>query len=214
MVFSGNDPFAAADPALESLDKAWSSLIGVLVNLIVCFICHFGFGFRDYVNEDGDDDEEQEQEDGLSILKIREIMKGIREPVTRYYGIFAWLPIICVFVSAFHWIGEIDPELIDEYGREGVRSLQYNGFIDSVYVGLPKWTFATIIWYVIASVFGIIGVCLWDVDSVDNIKDKLPTKATVSEEQQQLSPRSKGDLRGIEIETQNVAYVDEDEIDI
>ena len=42
LVFSGNDPFAAADPSLAALDKSWSSLVGVLDILIACFVGHIG----------------------------------------------------------------------------------------------------------------------------------------------------------------------------
>ena len=47
-----HDPFAKSDPSLVALDKAWSSLVGVLLNIIVCGVCHWGFRLRD--NDDGD----------------------------------------------------------------------------------------------------------------------------------------------------------------
>ena len=49
MVYSNdgvNDPFIAGDPSLVTLDKAWSSLVGVLLNLIGCGIGHWCLKWR------------------------------------------------------------------------------------------------------------------------------------------------------------------------
>jgi len=62
----------------------------------------------------------------LTIYKIRDIMKDTQEPIIKYYGAPA----------SFHWIGDIDPELIDEYGLEKTKTFMYNG--------LPNWAFSSI----------------------------------------------------------------------
>ena len=91
-------------------------------------------------------------------------MKGINEPMTKWYGLPVWIIGAAILISAFHWIGKIDPELIDEYGLESVRGFQYNGYMTSIIAGLPSWTFATIIWYVIAAIAGLYATSLWSVD--------------------------------------------------
>ena len=153
LVFSGNDPFSAVDPALASLDKSWSSLIGVLFNLIAIGIGHWCLKWRDDYAKTGGSvatADKHVQHEHISVYDIRNIMKGIGEPMTKCYGLPVWLSGIFILCSAFHWIGDIDPELITDYGLETVRGFQYNGNITNVIAGLPSWTFASFMWYVMA----------------------------------------------------------------
>ena len=181
------------------------------------------FGYRDYYNN--------EERDYLGINKIKEIMNGISEPVTKYYGVFVWGFFITIFIAAFHWIGQgKDPQLIDEFGDDGVKSLIYNGYIQNVIAGLPLWTFASIIWYTVGAIFGIYATSLWttDDDDINKNKDQLPSKSSItniniSEEQTKpLSPRSRNNgnniVHGMEVESNynhhQVAYVNEESIDL
>ena len=68
----------------------------------------------------------------------------------------------------FHWISHIDPELVEEYGEETVRGFMYNGPVQPVIGGMPKWAFATLIWCVVGSIVGIYATSLWKVDGVYN----------------------------------------------
>ena len=194
-VFSGNDPLAAADPALASLDKGWTSLSGVLFNLIAIGIGHWCLRWRDSeyfragqdihvrdVETDQNDDSPQPIKEHISISDIRDIMKGIGEPMTKWYGLPVWMCGIFILISAFHWIGEIDQDLVDDYGLETVRGFQYNGDITHVIAGLPSWTFASVMWYVIAALCGLYATSLWTVDKRHEDKDIVADKSNVSME--------------------------------
>jgi len=85
-----NDPFAASDPSLVALDKPWSSLIGVLLNIIGCCIVHW------YLIGT------------LSICKIKDIMKKTQEPIIKYYGAPIYFSGFCAVLASFHLIGDID----------------------------------------------------------------------------------------------------------
>ena len=66
-------------------------------------------------------------------------MKGIKEPITSFYGVFVWSPILCLLIAAFFWMGEgVDPGLTDQFGENGVKALVYNGYIQNVIAGLPN----------------------------------------------------------------------------
>jgi len=173
LIFSGHNPFTAIHPSLDPVATSLSSLVGVAFNLIIIGFGHFCFRFKDTYNNDNNH---------LGINKIRELMEGIKEPATRYYGIFLYSAIACLFISGFHWIGDIDPEL------KGNDSLIYNGYIQNTIAGLPQWAFASIIWYSIAAILGIYSVTLWTTDDGDN-KDQLPSKSSIniSEEQTKLN---------------------------
>ena len=172
LVFSNdgkNDPFVASDPALIGLDKSWSSLVGVLVNLIGCAIGHWCLRWR------GSDEYNSDNCIGtLNIWKIKDIMKNIQEPMIKYYGIPVYLMPICSMIAVFHWFGKIDPELIEEYGKETVRGFMYNGEIRNVIAGMPDWAFSSIIWFVIATLFGLFATTLWkiEIDYVDDNEDE------------------------------------------
>ena len=128
VVFSGNDPFANYDPSLIILDKSWSSLIGVALNLIVCGIVHL---FNKYKKDKNYKENIDMDNDSLSYMKIRNIMNGINEPITKYYGSFVWLIGIILFVTIFHWIDEIDQQLIDEYSL--LLQVYQNGHLHQLY---------------------------------------------------------------------------------
>ena len=156
-----NDPFAKSDPSLVALDKAWSSLVGVLLNIIGCGIGHWILRWRPSDEYDPDNENEIGT---LSIWKIREIMKNVQEPMVKYYGAPVYFMGACAIFACFHWIGEIDPELIEEYGEDTVKTFLYNGKVQDVIAGLPKWTFASIIWFVIGTLSGIYATTLWKID--------------------------------------------------
>merc|ERR1719225_1681113 len=78
-------------------------------------------------------------------------------------------------ISAFHWIREIDPELREKYG-DGVIHLMYNGYVENVIGGLPEWAFASMMWYGVATIFGIIAAYLWNTDAVYEGKQTVSTK--------------------------------------
>merc|ERR1712242_688944 len=101
---------------------------------------------------------------GLSINKIRDIMHGIGEPITKWYGVLVWLPFVLSLMVVFHWIGETDPDLIEEYGVEYAEELMYNGEIRNVIVGVPDYFTFSVIWYAIAIVMMIVATCNWDVN--------------------------------------------------
>eukprot|EP00486_Rosalina_sp_Unknown_P013312 CAMPEP_0201596348 /NCGR_PEP_ID=MMETSP0190_2-20130828/193055_1 /ASSEMBLY_ACC=CAM_ASM_000263 /TAXON_ID=37353 /ORGANISM="Rosalina sp." /LENGTH=497 /DNA_ID=CAMNT_0048056655 /DNA_START=697 /DNA_END=2190 /DNA_ORIENTATION=- len=192
LVFSGNDPFSAVDPALASLDKSWSSLIGVLFNLIAIGIGHWCIRWRDEygkveVDIETEDDSPQPINEHISIYDIRDIMGGISEPMTKCYGLPIWLSLIFLLVSAFHWIGEIDQDLVDDYGLETVRGFQYNGKITNVIAGLPSWSFASIMWYCASAIVGLYAVSLWSVDQRHEDKDIVPDKSNASIEAMSLN---------------------------
>eukprot|EP01083_Nonionella_stella_P059136 154738_1 len=161
LVFSDQNPFIGANPAFEKLDASWSALCGVGLNLVVCCIAHCVFG-----GDHDDSTEDEADEDPLSIRRIREIMKGIDEPMTKYYGVSVILMAIVLLITAFHWMGEIDPALVEIYGSEGVKQLLFNGYVQNVIGGLPDWAFATMIWYGIATLIGIFAAYLWNTDAV------------------------------------------------
>eukprot|EP01084_Bolivina_argentea_P256366 431602_1 len=170
LVFSEQDPFIQWDPAFESLDSSWSALIGVFLNLICCAGGHCIFDSDDravaVAHSSGTRLAHKSFYDlnRLSIHKIRDIMEGISEPITKYRGIFVWLYIGLSFLVVIHWIGEVDPELIEIYGTQGAKQLLYNGYVQNVVAGFPQWLFQSMIWYAVATVLGLIATLLWNVD--------------------------------------------------
>eukprot|EP01084_Bolivina_argentea_P054149 99316_1 len=195
LTFSDTSPFIAADPAFEKLESSWSALCGVTLNLIVIGITHLIVGGDDVSEPIGHDriatDEINDNDNGLkddtnksyydlqvlSIDKIREIMTGIGEPLTQYYGFFVIMMAVCCIVTCFHWIGEVDPELERIYGEEGVKQLLYNGTVQKVIGGFPEWAFASMIWYGIATGFGIVAVWLWNTDAVHEGRQAIPVQS-------------------------------------
>eukprot|EP01084_Bolivina_argentea_P132593 233997_1 len=161
-VFTDNDPIIliTGNQSLANLDKSWSAYVGVIFNLIACYIGHVCFKWQSIDND--------MFVSKLSIDNIKRIMKGTSEPIMKYYGIFIWFSCIFFIVGIFHMFGAVDPKLVEEYGLETVRTFTYNGYIDSVIVGLPSWTFAIIIWNAIGCICGILATLTWRVDTTEN----------------------------------------------
>ena len=157
-----NDPFVKSDPSLAALDKAWSSLVGVLLNIIGCAIGHWGLRWR--ASDEYDPNHNENAIGTLNIWKIRDIMKNVQEPMIKYYGLPVYFMGACAMIACFHWIGEIDPELIEEFGEDTVKTFLYNGKVQDVIGGLPSWTFASIMWFMIGTLSGIYATTLWKVD--------------------------------------------------
>eukprot|EP01084_Bolivina_argentea_P132592 233995_1 len=174
LMFSGNDPLVASNPSLINLDKAWLSLACVAINLIVCGMCQLFCKNNNEITYD------QVDNDTLSIGKIREIMDGINEPLTKYYGLFVYLTGFMLLIAVCHWIGEIDPELVEQFGLDNVKALPYNGKITNVIVGFPSWAFATLIWCIIACICGIFAASFWTVDVKKEYKQTVPTDSNGS----------------------------------
>ena len=91
-------------------------------------------------------------------------MSGIDEPILKFYGILVYMVPLCGIFAAFHWIGEIDPELKEIYDNETLSKFEYNGKVQNVIGGMPEWTFATIIWLLLSCIFGVVATLFWTVD--------------------------------------------------
>ena len=122
--------------------------------------------FTDEKQESSDDNAANEDTTKqLTIDRIRKIMNGISEPVTKWYGALVWIALAMPLIAAFHWIGDVDPDLIEEYGEDNAKGIMFNGEIRNVIAGLPDWAFATFWWYAVGAILGIIATAQWDVDS-------------------------------------------------
>ncbi len=125
-------------------------------------------------------------------------MTGITEPITKWYGALIWLTGIFTLVSAFHWIGEVDQELVDTYGEETTMGLLYNGEIRNVIGGMPDYIFATFMWYVVAIIFGIGATMQWTVneevpENKSNTQMSMNTSASnETEENDKLTATANG----------------------
>merc|ERR1719334_293186 len=140
----------AADP-LPTVDKSWSTFVAVILNVAVTVIAHYASKADDVETDETDGDR-------LSFEKLRAIMDGVSEPVTKWYGALVWLSLAITIWTGFHWIGDVDPEL------DGVDGLIYDGKVRNVIAGLPDYIFATLLWYVVAVVVGVAATMTWDVD--------------------------------------------------
>eukprot|EP00483_Globobulimina_turgida_P009418 UN09437 len=92
-------------------------------------------------------------------------MRGITEPITKYYGLFVWLTAAATLFSAFHWIGDVDQELIAQNGEEVTKAMLYNGKVRNVIAGLPDYILATFLWYLVAVLIGIGATMQWTVNA-------------------------------------------------
>eukprot|EP01084_Bolivina_argentea_P006084 11499_1 len=147
IAFGGDlDPFPL-------IDKSWSTFIGTIVNIFIALISNY-FIFSN---------NKSDNKNILSLEKIQEIMFKIKEPITTYYGGLVWLSLICCLISAGHWIGPIDPEIIEQYGIDVTKGFMYNGYVRHVIAGLPNWMFATLMWFIISVVIGVIATMQWTV---------------------------------------------------
>lgn len=149
-----HDPF-------PTVDKSWSTFLGVALNVGVTVLAHYLLP-----DEIADTDSEQ-----LSLSKMRAIMHGVSEPVTKWGGALVWLSLAGPFFAAFHWIGDGDAEL------DAVDGLLYNGAVRNVIAGLPDYIFASIMWYVVAVAVGVAATMTWTVDNEDD--EEVTPKAKV-----------------------------------
>jgi len=147
-----NDPF-------PTVDKSWSTFLGVILNVLVTVIVHFALPADDV----------DTNSDQLTLEKMRAIMHGISEPMTKWYGALVWLSLAIPLWTAFHWIGAVDGEL------EDVDGLIYDGEVRNVIAGLPDYIFATIMWYVVAVAVGVAATMTWDVDGGNAVSVATPT---------------------------------------
>jgi len=145
----------AHDP-LPLVDKAWSTFTAVAINVVISLSAHLASDFLPIFTP-------QNGADILSLSNIREIMAGISEPVTRFGGVMVWAAIALPIVATFHWIGNVDPELIEEYGEDYAAEIMFNGEVRSVIGGVPDYIFATLMWYVVAVALGVAATLQWDV---------------------------------------------------
>ena len=150
-------------------DKAWSTLTGVALNVISSLAAHY-FIFTEN-GDDSADSDQSESDDILCLGKIRDIMRGISEPVTKWGGVLVWMTFVPTLMMVSHWIGDVDSDLIDEYGREYAEKLIYNGEIRNVIGGLPDYFFLSIMWCVVAIITGIAATWQWDVDVQESPTD-------------------------------------------
>jgi len=150
----------AHDP-FPLVDKSWATFLAVALNVVASLIAHYTVF-----------PESTDAEDRLSLDKIRKTMNGIREPITYYGGALVYICFAMTIIVAFHWIGEIDPELLEEYGRDYAEEIMYNGTIRNVIGGLPDYVFATIMWYLAAIILGIYATLQWDVSIKDTVSGR------------------------------------------
>jgi len=163
----------AHDP-FPFVDKAWSTLTGVALNMSASWIAHHFIFAEDADDTDFDDED-------LSIIKIRKIMSGISEPMTKWRGLLVVLTFIPSLLIVVHWIDDIDPELVEEYGFEEVDKLMYNGRVREVIGGLPDYFFQSLLWLSVAAVTGIVATLQWDVDVDDTRKDTTDSQHVASD---------------------------------
>ena len=150
-------------------DKAWSTLTGVALNVISSLAAHYLIFTEN--GDDSADSDQSESDDILCLGKIRDIMRGISEPVTKWGGVLVWMTFVPTLMMVSHWIGDVDSDLIDEYGREYAEKLIYNGEIRNVIGGLPDYFFLSIMWCVVAIITGIAATWQWDVDVQESPTD-------------------------------------------
>eukprot|EP01083_Nonionella_stella_P142206 439539_1 len=167
IVFGGKDP-------LPLIDKSWSTLLGVAINVCTSILAHYCV-FKG--------DKSGNHEDILSLDEIRTIMQGITEPITHHYGALFWLSLIVTLISAFHWMDDVDEALIDAYGLEEAKGFMYNGRVRHVIGGLPDYIFATLMWYLVAIGFGIAATMQWGVSQTERADDHSVSDMDAQREQ-------------------------------
>merc|ERR1712130_580500 len=148
------------------IDKSWSTLLGVAINFIVSLISQYTI-FKE--------DTSGNRVNALSLEKIKNIMKGVTEPMVKWNG-------------ALDWIDSPD-------GKDAVDKLLYNGSIRHVIAGLPDYIFATFMWYVFAVIFGIAATNIWTVNENktierDDIVEKDAKDGGILMEQMSSSPHA------------------------
>merc|ERR1712228_145726 len=179
VIFGGTDPFPL-------IDKSWSTLLGVALNVMVTLISQYTI-FKE--------DNSGNRVNALSLEKIKNIMKGVTEPMVKWNGALVWITLILTLVSALHWIDSPDEKLVDEFGEEAVNQLMYNGSIRHVIAGLPDYIFATFMWYVVAVIVGITATNIWTVNEnemieTENVNEKETEDGGILMDQLSTSPHA------------------------
>ena len=124
----------------------------------------------------------EDNRDILSLKHIRNIMDGITEPATKWNGILVWMTFALSLTGIWHWMGPIDADLIEEYGREYAESLMYNGEIRNVIGGVPDYFLQSTLWLAAAIITGILATLQWNVDvSETEIKASLDPAEPVND---------------------------------
>ena len=134
--------------------------------------------------------------DLLHFMRFHFFWLILSEPITQFGGVLVYMSMALTIVVAFHWIGAVDEELIDEYGREYADSIMFNGEIRNTIGGLPDYIFATMIWYLLAIVVGIIAALQWNVD----VQETRSGKQHVASESTH-NPTASGSMNGATTET-------------
>merc|ERR1712154_154071 len=88
--------------------------------------------------------------------------------------------------------GEVDPALIEEFGRREASLLLYNGHVRSVIGGFPSWAFISMFCYGASTACAVWAALLWTTDKVqpketEMVEPTSPTSTAMSAE----SPKSK-----------------------
>merc|ERR1712130_394212 len=116
IIFGGDDP-------LPGVDKGWCTLLGVALNFIVSFIAQFTL-FKE--------DRSDNRDNALSLDKIKEIMRGVTEPMLKWKGALVWITFILTILTSLHWIDSPDEQLVNDFGEDAVNDLMYNGRVRNV----------------------------------------------------------------------------------
>jgi len=196
VVFSNE---GAHDP-FPLVDKSWATFVGVAVNISMSILAHFVIFGNEKDNTTAETDDGDSGKKPLSLDDIRDVMKGITEPMTKYGGALVYLSMAITIIVAFHWIGEIDPELVDEYGSDYAKEIMYNGTVRNVIGGLPDYIFATMMWYLVAIAVGIAATLQWDVKAADNSCPGTPNSRKKPQHVAQESthqPTESGTMNGV-----------------
>ena len=119
------------------------------------------------------------------------MVEGMQEPMTRFGGLYIWLTIFALFATTFSWINKIDTELVALYGMDTVKTFLYNGYVDTVTLGLPQWAFSCLCTFIVAGAMGLIAAESWKIDY--DSKDELPSSRNIIKEANLFRDNSKAD---------------------
>jgi len=186
----------AAEGAMKGVDGAWSVMSAVVCNLIAMAIVHLIVGGDEEGNETDaidvarDSDESYNDLKPLTIGKIKKIMTGIDEPMTKCKGAFVYLCTAFALGVVVFWAGEIDPALIDEFGKKEVSLLLYNGYVRSVIGGFPSWAFISMLCYGASSVCAICAALSWSTDKVQAKETEMVAPTSPTSAMSAESPKS------------------------
>ena len=97
----------------------------------------------------------------LNLDVIEETMEGLVEPLTHRKGMWIWLSLGCMLCTFLAKIDSVGEDL-----KGPARNYMFNGEINSIILGLPRWTFWDITLMVCGAVCGIIGTGFWSVEDM------------------------------------------------